>query len=156
MVSIYTTDEQFVLKGFEVWLNGRYYRKVGNINSKATLAHEDIIYEYLGPHPHILKYDGKVLVREGTYSLKLERALGNLQKLILECPTPTEQTRLRMAMEIASSMAYVHSKNVFHGDFSCCNVLVFKDWLLKLGDFRGLKIKGQEPLEESAAEESRY
>jgi hypothetical protein len=93
IVSIYTADEQFVLKGSEVWLNGRCYRRVGNIHSKATIAHEDIIFQRVGPHPYILKYSSKVLVSEDTYSLKLKRALGNLRKLILECPAPTEQTR---------------------------------------------------------------
>jgi serine/threonine protein kinase len=85
--------------------------------------------------------------------LKLERALGNLRKLILECPAPTEQTRLNMAVQIACGMVHVHSKNVLYCDFSCRNKFVFEDWLLKLGDFGGSTIDGQEPL---AGEESRY
>ena len=153
MVSIYIPDEQFVLKGSEVWLNGRCYGRMGNTDSQATLTREDIVYQRLGSHPHILKYDGKILVREDTYSLKVERALGNLRKLILDCPAPTEQTRLNMAVQIACGMVHAHSKKVFHCDFSCRNVFVFKDWLLKLGDFGGSKIDDHEPL---AAEESRY
>jgi serine/threonine protein kinase len=153
MVSIYMNDERFVLKGSEVWLNGRCYGRTGNIDSKATLTLENTVYQRLGLHPHILKYDGKVLVREDTYSLKLERALGNLRKLILSCPAPTEQTRLKMAVQISCGMAHAHSRNVFHCDFSCRNVLVFTDWLLKIGDFGGSKIDDQEPL---AGEEIRY
>ncbi|KAG4433686.1 hypothetical protein IFR05_010825 [Cadophora sp. M221] len=153
MVSVYMHNERFVLKGYEVWLDERCYGKIGNADSKATLALEDAVYQRLGSHPHILKYHGKVLIREATYSLKLERALGNLQKLILECPPPTEQTRLEMAIQIACGMAHMHSKIVFHCDFRCRNVFVFDDWLLKIGDFGGSMIDGQEPL---AGEEIRY
>ncbi|KAI9766115.1 MAG: hypothetical protein M1839_005031 [Geoglossum umbratile] len=153
MVSIYMADERFVLKGYEVWRDGRCYGRMGNTNSKASLELEDIVYQRLGAHPHILEYDGQVLVRADVYSLKLERALGNLRKLILECPAPIERTRLEMAIQISCGMAYMHSMNVFHCDFSCRNVFVFKDWLLKIGDFGGSKIDNQEPL---AAEESRY
>ena len=87
-----------------VWTNGRCYGRIGNSDSKTLLAREEAIYQRLGSHPHILKYDGQVLIREGIYSLKLERALGNLRQLILECPVPTEQTRLKMAIQI---MLYV-------------------------------------------------
>jgi hypothetical protein len=54
VVGRYTADEQFVLKGSEVWLNGRCCGRVGNINSKATLAHEDIIYQHLGPSDRLV------------------------------------------------------------------------------------------------------
>jgi serine/threonine protein kinase len=153
MVSIYVADERFVLKGYEVWLSGRRYGRIGNVDSKAALALEDTIYKRLGTHPCILKYDGQVLVTEDIYSLKLERALGNLRRLILNCPAPTEPTRLKMAMQISCGMVYMHSKNVFHCDFSCRNVFVFEDWRLKIGDFGGSKIDDEEPL---AAEEARY
>jgi serine/threonine protein kinase len=153
MVSIYMADERFVLKGCEVWLDGRCYGRIGNIDSKAILAVEVAVYQRLGRHPHILNYDGQVLVTGDIYSLKLERALGNLRKLILECPAPAEQTRLKMAIQIAYGMAHVHSKNVFQCDFSCRNVFVFENWLLKIGDFGGSKIDDQEPL---VGEETRY
>jgi Protein tyrosine and serine/threonine kinase len=58
-----------------------------------------------------------------------------------------------MAMQIACGMVHVHSKNVLHCDFSCCNMFIFEDWLLKLGDFGDSTIDGQEP---HAGEKSRY
>jgi serine/threonine protein kinase len=93
------------------------------------------------------------LVREGTYSLKLEQVLRNLRKLIFKCPALTEQTRLKMAVQIACGIVYVHSKNVLHCDFSCCNIFVFQNWLLKLDDFGSSTVDGQELL---AGEESCY
>jgi serine/threonine protein kinase len=153
MVSIYMSDERFVLKGSEVWTNGRCYGRIGNADSKTLLAREEAIYQRLGSHPHILKYNGQVLIREGIYSLKLERALGNLRQLILECPMPTEQTRLKMAIQISCAMSYLHSKSIFHNDFSCRNIFVLEGWLLKIGDFGGSKIDDEEPL---IGEETRY
>lgn len=50
-------------------------------------------------------------------------------------------------------MAYMHSKGVFYCDFSCRNVFVFDDWVVKIGDFGGSKIDGRNPV---GAEEIRY
>jgi serine/threonine protein kinase len=58
-----------------------------------------------------------------------------------------------MAMQVSRGIVDLHSKNVFHCDFSCLNVFVFEDWLLKIGDFGSYKIDDKEPL---AAEEARY
>jgi hypothetical protein len=44
MVSIYMSNKYFVLKGSEVWTNGRCYGRIGNANSKALLAREEAIY----------------------------------------------------------------------------------------------------------------
>jgi serine/threonine protein kinase len=100
-----------------------------------------------------LNYDGKVLVHENVYSLKLERAPGCLRKFVLDCPAPSKETRLAMAVQVAAAVAYVHSKNVIHADFSTRNVFVFDNWQLKLGDFGGSRIDDQEAL---AAEETLY
>jgi serine/threonine protein kinase len=154
IVSVYEADESFVLKGYEVWHNGRCNMRFQPIeDGRATLAIENAVYQRLGSHPHILKYDGQVLVGEDTYSLKLERADGNLRDLILKYPAPTEQTRLMMAVQISIGMMHMHSKNVFHCDFSCRNIFVFENWLVKIGDFGGSKIDDKEPV---GAEEVRY
>jgi hypothetical protein len=91
IVSVYGADESFVLKGYEVWHDGRCnMRFQPTENSRVTLAIEDAVYQRLGSHPHILKYDGQVLVGEDTYSLKLEWAGRNLWDLILKYPAPAE------------------------------------------------------------------
>ncbi|KAI9762394.1 MAG: hypothetical protein M1840_001255 [Geoglossum simile] len=142
-----------VLKGPEVWQNGRCLMRYGDTDeANKSLNREEAVYLRLGSHPHILKFDGRVSVGKG-FSLKLERALGSLRGLICVCPAPTGRTRLGMAIQISRGMAYMHSKKVFHCDFTCRNVLVFEDWLLKIGDFGGSKIDDEESL---AAEESSY
>lgn len=154
IVSVYEPNPRFVLKGYEVWHNGRCEMRFQPVeDSKAALAIENTVYQRLGFHPHIVKFAGRELIAKDTFSLKLERAEGDLRGLILKRPAPAEQTRLKMAVQIACGMAYIHSKNVFHCDFSCRNVFVFEDWLVKIGDFGGSKIDNQEPL---GAEEVRY
>ncbi|PVH67409.1 kinase-like protein [Cadophora sp. DSE1049] len=154
IVSVYELDPHFILKGHEVWHGGRRKRAfVPAKRSKAALAVEDMVYKRLGFHPHILKYAGRVLVAEDTFSLKLERAKGGLRSLMLKCAAPAEQIRLQMAVQISGGMAHIHSQNVFHCDFSCRNIFVFEDWVVKIGDFGGSKIDDKEPL---GAEEVRY
>ncbi|KAH6710671.1 kinase-like domain-containing protein [Leptodontidium sp. MPI-SDFR-AT-0119] len=147
IVSVYEPDAHFILKGHEVWHDGRRKRAfVPATHSKAALAVEDIVYTRLGFHPHILKYAGRVLVAEDTFSLKIERAKGDLRSLMLKCAAPAEQISLQMAVQISGGMTHIHSQNVFHCDFSCRNIFVFEDWLVKIGDFGGSKIDDKEPL----------
>lgn len=159
-VSLYLPDKTFVLKGPEVWVDGQCLFRRLSSQSKQTpspsivsIVREDAVYERLGSHPLILNYHGRVLLHGNVYSLKLERALGCLRKFVLNCPAPSEETRLAMAIQVAAAIAYVHSKNVIHADFSTRNVFVFDNWQIKLGDFGGSRIDNEGAL---GAEETLY
>jgi serine/threonine protein kinase len=156
IVTLY--DECSVLKGYEVWVDGRCRRKITpNDSSKTSQAREDIVYKRLGSHPHIPKYYGLVKVAAGVYSLRLELAQwGNLRDLIVatrQSPPPLD-TRLKMALQTSFTLAYIHSKSVFHCDISCRNIFVCPGWCVKIGDFGGSKIDNEAPLD--VAEEVRY
>lgn len=154
LISVYDPDPLFVLKGYKVWQGRRYVRCFQPAdNSKAALNVEHAVYQRLGSHPGILKYGGRVAVADNVYFLKLERAEGDLRSLMPRYSIPPDQARLRMAIQIASSISYLHSKGIFHCDLSCRNVFLFHDWVVKVGDFGGSKIDSQYPL---AAEEVRY
>ena len=154
IVSVHEADPRFVLKGYEVWQGGRCTHGFGRVeDSRATLEVEHDVYQRLGPHPAILEYHGREEVREGVYSLKLERAKGDLRSSMTTRPPPAEQTQLGMAIQAASAMTHMHSKGVFHCDFSCRNTFLFDDWLVKVGDFGGSKIDDRQPL---GTEEVRY
>jgi serine/threonine protein kinase len=58
-----------------------------------------------------------------------------------------------MAVQILIGMMHMQSKNVFHCDFSCCNIFVFENWLVKIGDFGSSKIDDKESV---GAKEVRY
>ncbi len=45
-----------------------------------------------------------------------------------------------MAFQIASALAYIHSKNIVHGDIKKENILVNSDWNIKIIDFGGAVI----------------
>jgi hypothetical protein len=152
-VSLYLPNKSFVLKGSEVWADGRRLSQRSSPLSVASIVREDAVYRRLGSHPLILNYGGKVFVNGNVYSLKIERALGCLRKFVLNCPAPSKETRLAMAVQAAASISYVHSKNVIHADFSTRNLFVFNKWQLKLGDFGGSRIDDQAAI---AAEEILY
>jgi hypothetical protein len=124
-VSLYLPNETFVLKGSEVWVDGRYLLRRLLPLSVASIVQEDAVYRRLGSHPLILNYDGKVFVNGIVYSLKIERAFGCLCKFVLDCPAPSKETRLAMAVQAVASISFVYSKNVIHTDFSTRNLFVF-------------------------------
>lgn len=51
------------------------------------------------------------------------------------------------------ALEYIHSKNVYYGDMKEANILIFRDFSVKLGDF-GISIKMEDsPLQERDSEE---
>lgn len=89
------------------------------------------------------------------YSLRLELAeRGSLRGLILSIDAPLMGIRLWLAWQTSLALAYIHSKSVVHGDVSCRNILICRDWIVKMGDFGGSTIDGGEGLD--IAEEIRY
>ncbi|KAL5351273.1 hypothetical protein ACLOAV_003125 [Pseudogymnoascus australis] len=54
--------------------------------------------------------------------------------------------RLGWVEHIAEAVAFIHSKNVLHGDISCNNVFVDHSLKVKLGDFAGSGIDEEPPL----------
>lgn len=52
-------------------------------------------------------------------------------------------TKITWAEQAASAIAFLHSKNVQHGDISCNNIFLDEGLNAKLGDFAGSSIDGQ-------------
>lgn len=154
LVSICAADPCFVLKGYQVWHDGHRTHSFEPFDDcKASLEVEREVCQRLGSHEAILGYAGQEEVAGGVYSLKLERAKGGLRSIISVYPAPPEQACLAMGIRMAAGMTYMHSKGVFHCDFSCRNVFALDDWVPKIGDFGGSKIDGRKSV---GAEEIRY
>jgi serine/threonine protein kinase len=115
------------------------YRRSSDL-SIVSIVQEDAVYKQLGSYPLILNYNSKVLVHKNVYSLKIKHGLGCLCTFVLDCLAPSKETRLAMAVQVVAAIAYVYSKNIIHADFSTCNVFVFDNWQLKLGDFGSSRI----------------
>lgn len=132
-------DDTTVLKGYVAWLDGRIAASFEECSaSKLSLDRERQVFERLGSHENILRYYGLVEVQQSIHSLRLERALhGNLRSFIrVNDPVPLPQ-RLTWVADLAAGLAYIHSKKVFHCDFSCRNVFLTGENAVKIGDFGG-------------------
>jgi serine/threonine protein kinase len=157
IVSLYDQKETSVLKGYVVVLDGRVvYAAEDEEGRKRSLDLEHQAYKRLGSHDNILHYKGQVEVQKNVHSLHLEYASkGSLRSFIetnAACPVGMP-LRLKWAVDLAAALVHIHSKRVYHCDFSCRNVFLTKDDVVKIGDFGGAGLDGNES---QGVEESRY
>ena len=108
------------------------------------IEREKRIYQRLGhDHDEVLRYYGSL-----EDALILEYACnGSIRQYLARQTMPVPLAlQLRWVEQITAAIAFVHSKNVLHGDISCNNVFLNKELKAKLGDFAGSSIDGQAPL----------
>lgn len=118
--------------------------KFANFTDPLFLEREKRIYQRLG-------HDSNGVVR---YYGSLEDALvlqyasnGSIRQYLTRQTEPVPLSiRLRWVEQITTSMAFVHSRNVLHGDISCNNVFLDENLNTKVGDFAGSSIDGEAPL----------
>ncbi|KAK3323202.1 kinase-like domain-containing protein [Cercophora scortea] len=133
-----------VLKGQEIWCHGKS-QGVRHFVVDGALQHEAAVYDRLGDHPLITKCLGLEEVGPNVLALRLERStIGSIRYYIIEHPdkAPPMKDRLRMSLEFAEGMHYLHEKGVIWGDASVRNALFFDDLRVKLCDFGGSTWEG--------------
>jgi serine/threonine protein kinase len=84
-------------------------------------------------------------VHPGIHSLRLEiEPFGSLRAFIRQTAKnpPTLLSRLRMTLDVATGLGYLHSWGVMACDLSATNIFVFDDLSVKLGDFGGALLEG--------------
>ncbi|RSL84024.1 hypothetical protein CEP52_016547 [Fusarium oligoseptatum] len=159
-----TADPNVVLKGYQIWEDGRrvldYYEDPGipQTSGEDGMIREAAIYQHLGNHPLILRFLGLVELKPGIHSLRLELApLNNIRSYIKQHPNEPLHVgiRLRMATDAARGLAYLHSKQVQYCDLSCRNLMLFDNFQVKLGDFGAALIEGRD-FPETFCEEAQY
>lgn len=144
-----------VLKGHVVYHNGQEVAfKEDRVECERSLRRELEIYQHLKPHPNILSWYGPVTISPGIESLCLEYAAkGDLRTLMQYSEAPKKIDRLRWSYDIAGAVAHLHNSGVVHCDISCRNFFIDSNDVIKVGDFGGSCLEGQQP---NAAAESRY
>ncbi|KAJ4194399.1 hypothetical protein NW755_003155 [Fusarium falciforme] len=132
-----TDDPNVVLKGYQIWEDGRcvldYYEDPGipQTSGEDDMIREAAIYQHLGNHPLILRFLGLQELGPDIHSLRLELApLNNVRSYIKEHPDKPLPLgiRLRMATDAARGLAYLHSKKVQYCDLSCRNLMLFDNF----------------------------
>ncbi|KAI0473544.1 kinase-like protein [Xylariaceae sp. FL0804] len=150
------SEPMIAIKATGFWLDGEMYDHAAFAeNASETFKREAAIYEALGPHPHILKCLGAAYLPAGeetdpkeseAWAVRLERApYGSLRERILDDEPPSMNRRLKLAINLAETLQYIHDRGVIWGDISARNILVFDDLYIKLSDFAGASLRDVYP-----------
>ncbi|KAH7064530.1 hypothetical protein B0J12DRAFT_1080 [Macrophomina phaseolina] len=115
-------------------LEKKRFMKNGNVDQK--LDNEMKIMQDLS-HPHIVKYIGTHDVGNHLYIIMEYVPFGNLSEWLTRYDTLPEPAVMRMACQIFSSLAYLHSKRITHRDIKPDNILISSEepFNVKLSDF---------------------
>lgn len=96
-------------------------------------------------HPNVVLLMGACLNDKRQIMIVTEYASrGDLRQV---APLITSLSRrLKMGLDVASGLAWLHAHNIVHRDLKLPNLLVFEDWTVKVGDF-GLSLQLEEGVE---------
>ncbi|EXL93208.1 kinase-like domain-containing protein [Fusarium oxysporum II5] len=149
------SEPQVAIKATGFWLDGEIYDHAACAeDTSETFKREAAICDALGPHANTLKSFGVAYLpaakgeesepmgvargEREAWALKLERAPhGSLRQRILQGDALPMAQRLRIALDLADTLQYVHSRGVIWGDISTQSILLFDDHHIKLSDFAG-------------------
>nr|XP_019070734.1 probable serine/threonine-protein kinase DDB_G0278509 isoform X2 [Solanum lycopersicum] len=95
-------------------------------------------------HPNVLLFMGAVSSQEKLAIITEYMPRGSLFKALHRNNPPLDlKRRLRMALDVARGMCYLHRRNppIVHRDLKSSNLLVDKSWTVKVGDFGLSKLK---------------
>nr|XP_009762656.1 PREDICTED: serine/threonine-protein kinase CTR1-like [Nicotiana sylvestris]XP_016484613.1 PREDICTED: serine/threonine-protein kinase CTR1-like [Nicotiana tabacum] len=89
-------------------------------------------------HPNVLLFMGAIFSQEKPAIVTEFLPRGSLFKTLHRNNKPLDfSRRLRMALDVARGMNYLHRRNppIVHRDLKSSNLLVDKSWTVKVGDF---------------------
>jgi LIM domain kinase 1 len=86
-------------------------------------------------HPNIMQFMGVCKQKEHTYLVTEFVEGGNLRELLKGDKNLAWPTRVRMAADAATAMAYLHQKHIMHRDLKSNNLLVDHQLRIKVCDF---------------------
>ncbi|KAL1201635.1 putative serine/threonine-protein kinase SIS8 [Cardamine amara subsp. amara] len=89
-------------------------------------------------HPNVLLFMGAICTEEKSAIIMEYMPRGSLFKILHSTNQPLDKKRrLRMALDVAKGMNYLHRRNppIVHRDLKSSNLLVDRNWNVKVGDF---------------------
>lgn len=98
-------------------------------------------YERLDSHPNVARYLGSM--KDG--SIILER--GQVLRMVFQQTGPDQiplRRKLRWLRHAAEGLRYIHEKGIVQADVGCQNMILTRDDCLKIIDFEGCSIDGEE------------
>jgi serine/threonine protein kinase len=99
------------------------------------------VYHHLGHHKRIAQFE------ETTEGLILERGECLRRRLqLIDTASIPISTKLQWAQDAAEGLAYLHSRHIVHADVGCHNMILDNTDHVKLIDFAGSRINGEEAL----------
>lgn len=107
--------------------------------SVACLKREIEVFKHLGPHPRIVRF---IAAYENELLLEYH-SKDSLTKYFATKPRVSTPLVLLWAVQLGEALAFLHSKDVIHGDFSAHNILVTDQKTLVLADFAGSPFRGR-------------
>ncbi|ELR08952.1 serine/threonine protein kinase [Pseudogymnoascus destructans 20631-21] len=107
------------------------------------MEREKRVYERLGHHDRVVRYYGNM----GNNIILQYACHGSIRRYLeIQTKPLALSVQLGWVEQIAEAVAFIHSKNVLHGDISCNNIFVDHSLNIKLGDFAGSAIDEEPPL----------
>ncbi|KAG8756219.1 hypothetical protein FRC11_005464 [Ceratobasidium sp. 423] len=100
-------------------------------------AHELYVWSKCN-HPNVLEVYGVALYRGQIAMVSPWMENGNLSQFLSRQP---RVDRCVLCVQVANGAAYLHSQGIAHGDIKGANVLVARDYTLKLTDFGNASLK---------------
>ena len=121
------------------------YNNKGNIFFEKTFINEINIMASLR-HPNIVLFMGVAIDDDLYYMLSEYVSKGSLNEYIHKKKNYlTEQQKIKIALQIALAIKYIHSKNILHCDLKSDNIFLDENLNAKLGDFGFSYIMSKEP-----------
>jgi NIMA (never in mitosis gene a)-related kinase len=87
-------------------------------------------------HPNVIGYLSSFFDSRGDFNIVLEYADGRDLQKYLETHTEVNESQvLQIFTQLILGLDYIHSQNILHRDIKTANVFLFRQGLVKLGDF---------------------
>jgi len=87
-------------------------------------------------HPNVVTFLGACLNKPELFIVTEFMSRGDLYNILHNNDIVIENAHVRnMALDTCKGMAYLHSRSIIHRDLKTFNLLVDKDWTVKVGDF---------------------